>query len=368
MAAVASALEGPYSLTGLATRDLHEIVAETRYMADDLRGACLLVTGATGWFGTWLLEGLLALNRVESLDLSIVALSRWPDRFAKIHPALHAAAEITWIAGDVRDAQLSIDAPLTHVIHAATASSAAAATQPDVLFDTIVEGTRNVFACARRQRARRFLFVSSGAVYGRQSRGITRLAEASFDASSPVPDISKESDAYTRGKRKAESDLLAAMADGDPAVSIARCFAFVGPHMPFDTHFAIGNFIRDANEGWPIHIAGDGTPRRSYLYMSDLVVWLLVMLVYGVPGRGYNVGSPDAITVRALADRCAALASPSSSVVVAGRAGGFDYVPDVSRACGELGLSVGVSLDEAIARTVRWSASRDASVFHREVS
>lgn len=348
-------------LSGLDARDIDDVLRHGARFGHELRGARVLVTGATGWFGTWLLDALVALNRAGSLDLRIVALSRRPDAFAERHPELHAAGEIEWLAADVRDPDLAIAGPITHVMHAATEASAKLnVEEPDRMFDTIVSGTRNLLRAVARYRGVKILLVSSGAVYGVQPPGVARLAEDYRGA----PDVLDAGNAYAEGKRAAEQLAAIWHATRGLHITVARCFAFVGPHMPFGAHFAIGNFIRDALEGDEIHIKGDGKPLRSYLYMSDLVVWLLTILIEGRAMRPYNVGAEDALSVAALAARCARAGGRDVRVRIDGDpAGGRHYVPDTTRARDELGLVVRVPLDDAIGRTAAWKRLQHAAAF-----
>lgn len=339
----------------IIAEDIQAVFSRTQSLWPQLHRASIFITGATGFFGTWLLETLLAANREFSLGCRVIALSRDPARFATHAPHLARDPAITWLTGDVRDCAFPAG-DVTHIIHAATESTTNLnASDPQQMFDVCVDGALQVLAVAKEKKVSRMLFTSSGAVYGRQPPELSHIPE---DYPSG-PDPLDRRNAYAEGKRAAE--FLCGLAATDAAypvpVSIARCFAFVGPHLPLDRHFAIGNFIRDALAGGPIRIAGDGTPFRSYLYAADLVEWLLTILLRGKPGCAYNVGSEEAVSIRELAMRVARVAILPETAVTVGQpapvaAAGSRYVPCCRKACDDLQLTPATSLDEAIRRTI----------------
>jgi dTDP-glucose 4,6-dehydratase len=231
---------------------------------------------------------------------------------------------------------------------------------PSVYFETSVDGTRRVLDFAASSGARQLLLTSSGAVYGPQPPDCERLSENQTIAPSPE----NVDTAYGQGKRAAEFLCCAAHAETGLEAKIARCFAFVGPYLPLDSGFAIGNFIRDALDGDVIAVTGDGTPRRSYLYAADLALWLWTILLRGRPASPYNVGSERDVSIAELA-HIVAQAVSGSGVEIAQEpkpgAVAARYVPDTSRAAGELGLHTTVSLEEAIRRTVAWHRTNPPS-------
>jgi dTDP-glucose 4,6-dehydratase len=139
---------------------------------------------------------------------------------------------------------------------------------------------------------------------------------------------------------------------------VARLFAFVGPFLPLDEHFAVGNFIRDGLNGGPIIVKGDGQTVRSYQYPTDMVRWLWTLADKASPQRAYNVGSDVGLSMREIA---AGVARASGGIEVQILAAvdptkPIDrYVPDVNRVATELGLANDVEFDEAIRRTVAWN-------------
>jgi nucleoside-diphosphate-sugar epimerase len=333
--------------------DLGNILARTEPLWHDLRGGRILITGATGFFGCWLLESFAWANRRLGLGARAVALARHPE--VLVQKAYHLSSDpaITLHPADVRRGDFP-EGEFSHVIHAATAASAQLnRDSPLLMFDTIVEGTRRTLNLAIARSTSKFLFVSSGAVYGSQPPHLTHLGE-SFDGG---PDSLDRNAAYAEGKRAAEM-LCALSANPRLAVTIARCFAFVGPYMPLDAHFAIGNFISDALRGDVIRVKGDGSPFRSYLYASDLAVWLWTVLFQGKSGQAYNVGSEDALSIAAIANAVAAAVPRTVHVSFASgskpNGPAHRYIPSTARARTELGLTAEIPLYEAIRRTYDW--------------
>jgi dTDP-glucose 4,6-dehydratase len=194
------------------------------------------------------------------------------------------------------------------------------------------------------------LLTSSGAVYGPQPSELAAIPE---DWSGSPP-LAEPSTAYGQGKRAAEHLCALVGEQHGLETVVARCFAFVGPDLPLNVHFAIGNFIRDALTADAITVAGDGSPLRTYLDQSDLAHWLLTLLEHGRPGQAYNVGSDEVISIAALAHLVRDILAPEKPVHILGQpdpgAARNRYVPDIRKAQQDLGLSVTIPLAEAIRR------------------
>jgi nucleoside-diphosphate-sugar epimerase len=335
--------------------DLDHILDHTGTVWDELRGARLFITGGTGFFGRWLLETLVRANERLGLRASAVVLTRDGAAFRRHAPDLAADPAISLHAGDV--ARFGFPAGgFSHVLHMGSTSAVATFNHepPLAKFETIVHGTQRTLEFAVRCGARRFLYTSSGVVYGPQPADMTHVPEEYRGAPEPTDPAA----ALGHSKRAAEFLVAAYGEKHGFGASIARCFSFIGPHLQLDVHYAIGNFLRDALRGRPIEIRGDGTPRRSYLYSADMAIWLLTILCKGEPGRSYNVGSEEDVTIAELARRVARQAPSPVDVKIAGgrppaSAAPDRYVPSTRRARLELGLQPTVGLDDAIARTIR---------------
>lgn len=336
-------------------RDLDEILAQTADLWEPLRGHSLFITGGTGFVGTWLVEALAWADAKLQLDVRAVLLTRDPEKFRQKSSSVakHKAFEL--FRGDCIDFAFP-PGHFRYVIHAATEGPRPLSAEfPDSSFDFDVRSTRRVLEFARKTGAHKFLFTSSGAVYGTQPKDLPAVPEDFAGAPSPMDSKT----AYGQAKRA--SEFLCAMYARQFGfdVLIARLFAFVGPHLSLDG-YAVGNFLRDAMNGGPIRIESDGSTVRSYLYAADLAIWLWTILLRGESLRPYNVGSSRPITVRELAEKVAAGAGGNANVEVLGRpdVSATRYVPDTTRAQNELGLHAKVSLEESLKRTMEWHRIR----------
>lgn len=343
------------SLSSATVADDIQRIAQRLDLSRTLAGKHLLITGCTGFFGKWILATLADMNR-RGAAIIVTAVSRSPEKFLLDYPEYAKTGWITWLTGDVQSlSEATLASPVDLVLHAATDTLAGAHADPLRIFDTILNGARQVLELAVRTGARRVLFTGSGAQYGAITADQPVLESSSSACNSVLA-----SSAYAEAKR-AQETLAALYADRYGLdVILTRCFAFSGPGLALDGHFAIGNFVRDALWRDELVLQSSGRAMRSYLHGADLAGWLLTLLIKGHAGEAYNVGSDQGLTIAELAHRVMACIAPDKPVRILGQDGQGQarsyYVPDVQKAR-ELGLDIWTSLDESITSMARWARS-----------
>jgi UDP-glucuronate decarboxylase len=307
----------------------------------------ILITGGTGFFGLALLRYWKSLG---SDAPKVTILSRNPKSFQSKHPDLARLAQ--WVQGDVLQPNtLKSVENFTHIIHAAADSTIGPQLTPIDRYRQIVEGTQNVLEFAIDTGTTRFLLASSGGVYGPQPASLAKIPEEYFG----MPDPLDFRNSYSVAKRCAEHLCALYRERFGLLTVIARCFAFAGPDLPRNAHFAFGNFIRDALEKPHIVVAGDGSPIRTYMDQRDLAVWLMTILENGQPGEAYNVGSDIEVTISDLAHMVRDLISPQKRILVANQSTEPDfrnrYVPSIEKARRNLGLELRYELRDTIVKS-----------------
>lgn len=339
---------------GVAEDDLQLILDKTpANVWQALHGQRIFITGGTGFVGCWLLEALIWVNQQLALDLTLSVLSRQPGKFRTKAPHLANHPIVRLMQGNANDLE-SIREHYDIVIHAAT-DVVKTHVDPIIVFDDMVSGARQTLALAARSQARRYLLISSGAVYGCQPAEITHIPESYLGA----PDTMQSDSAYGQAKRVSEW-LVQCYADqlGIEA-KVARCFALIGPYLPLDAHFAVGNFINDGVSGRTIKVDGDGTAYRSYLYAADMTIWLLTILINGSCGQAYNLGSDKGITIGDLAEKVSNMVYGETNVSIGAlpmtNAHPQRYVPNTDKAKCELQLCEYTDLQSALRKTIDWT-------------
>lgn len=331
----------------IAAQDIELILASCGAELAELRGKSILLTGATGFVGSSLLESIIASNATVSaadacrlyLPTRSVALAQknWPQFFEQPH--------ITWLEWAKLDTCCN---SCDYIIHAASPTDPSSyQNEPLHTMNEIVSLTQRVLSFAVKTKVRRLLYVSSGAIYGCQPGDLQSIPEEY----SGGPNLQDSRSCYGEAKRFSE---LLCQVSGIPTV-VARLFTFIGPNQNLDGSFAAPDFIRQATTKHEIRIRDNGLSERTYCYSSDLVISIWKLLLRGEPGEAYNVGqSPPATTVLGLAQLIGQQVG-GVEVIVEGTSGDKSrprYIPDVGKLC-QLYRPC-ITLPEAVERTL-WS-------------
>lgn len=330
----------------------------------------IFITGGTGFIGKWLLDLFVWIKTAYQLKINLLVLTRNPKDFNKKFPEL--SKHIEFIKSDINETFKLPTCEVDYFIHGATSTDTKAIKKdPISCFHTIIDGTKNTLELARKLKIKRYLMISSGAVYGQQHMKTLHQAEEN----SCYININNSDSVYPEAKRAAE--LLTSLYHEQYGLhtTIARCYAFVGPFLPLNQHFAVGNFIYDLLYGSQILIKGDGTTLRSYMYAADLVYWLLALLLRGRANQAYNVGSDEKVSILELAKlvkKCGVeifsdlkLSPRNLKIEVLGKSKQIPperYVPSIELAKKELNLKLLTPLSMAIKETIKWHRLTNANV------
>ena len=335
--------------------DFRKVVAGSVSSVEMVRESCILVTGGTGFVGKWMAELVAFLNDEHGFNTKILLLSRNPHLLEVEAPHLMSREDISLITKDVRSI-IDIPEEVEWIVHAAgTPDNRVHASDPLRVMQVIAQGTMAVLEAATRlPHLNKVLNISSGLVYGYQPLDVLNVMETAFSGIN----CASVQTIYAEAKRFGESICAAYRNVQRLPIVTVRPFAFIGPYQLLDRPWAINNFIRDCLMGEPIRILGDGKTVRSYMYAADMAWWMLSILINGMPGTNYNIGSPVGITLRTLAEKILQITGGSKPIRVNLSNDSSDkstiFVPDVNLAEKTFRLGITMDIDAAIRRTIHW--------------
>ncbi len=313
-----------------------------------------LVAGGAGMIGSHLVDALLARgDEVVVVDNLITGRRRNLAHLA-------GNARFRLVVADVRGdlAATRAAGPFDRVYHLASpASPRDFARYPIETLTTNAEGTRRLLEIARADGVR-LLFASTSEVYGDpQTHPQPETYRGNVDPTGPRSP-------YDEGKRYGESLCLAAWRAEGVDVRIARLFNTYGPRSRLDDGRVVPNFCRQALAGGPLTLYGDGAQTRSLAYVADIVQGLIALMeANGLAGETFNLGCPDELTVRELAERVQAAAGCRCEIVTLPLPPDDPVrrCPDIARARRLLGWAPRTGLDEGLRLTLAAMAAEMCS-------
>jgi len=335
--------------------DLEGITTSCNKLFSEMHDSEIFLTGGTGFIGKWILETIKHANESMSLNIKVTILTRNSGIFKNQNMSLASHPKFSFVDGDI----LNFIPPkknFEYIIHAATDASAELNEKnPYAMFTTIVDGTKKMLDMAKAYKPRKFLYLSSGAVYGNQPFEMEKITE-NWNGSINCNDTKAT---YAEGKRAAEMLCSIYHKQHNINISIARIFALLGPYLTLGIHFAAGNFLLDALNNKKVIVKGNGLPVRSYLYSGDLMIFLFHLLLREEKNiNPYNIGSSESISIKCLAEKISKLVGNGEFEVLDHNDRGWNlgrYVPDTDKFSRDFNIGKTVSLDESIIRTAKWN-------------
>lgn len=316
-----------------------------------LKNKNIFLTGASGFFGIWMLSIFRELNENYDCGINVIALSRDPDNFLKNHPSF--VGKVNFIKSDIRNFSIGSQ-KIDYCFHMATTNASETFNNESQInkIDLLYEGTKNLMEQLISAGVKKIIFTSSGVTYGSLSS-----QDEYIESSTKAPITTETLSALGEGKRIAEYVIAYYCDKHKISFNIARCFSFVGPYLPLNLHYAIGNFIYNALNNDVITIKGTGNDVRSYLYIADAMIWLFKMLFSSKNNQIYNVGSSYKISIKDLAFKARDLISPKKEVIFLNQDNKNDnfkrsiYVPNNKKIKHDLQVDEWHNIDDSIKKT-----------------
>lgn len=331
----------------IITEDIESILADIRLIAHELEGKTVLISGGSGFIGKYFVGVFKKINetfekpcRVISVDTRAIAesdpniVSLWAD-VTKLPP---------------------IQEKIDYIIHAAgVASPYYYDKYPLETIDSAIEGARKLLMLAQEHKAKFFLF-STSEIYGDPE-----VLPTPETYNGNVQTIGARA-CYDESKRMAETITGIYAQKFGVSTNIVRPFNVYGPGMRSDDYRAMPTFIMKSLQGEPLPIYGNGKPTRSFCYITDAMVGFFQVLLRGIPGEVYNVGSDEReISMKELGDLFVSMVDTGATVNMIAAAPGYSIkepqrrLPDLTKIHTQLGYKAKVSLEEGIKRSLTWA-------------
>lgn len=276
---------------GILQEDL-DYIARSDIPFEKLKDSTVIITGATGLVGVSLIRALLCINRINKLNLKILALARNSEKAKKIFGNLLYRPDFRLIIGDIND-EIEIDCDVDYIIHCASiTASKVMINNPVETILTSFEGTKNILNLAKEKKCKSVVYVSSMEMYGSFINENNNVIETELGYVDPLAIRSN----YPESKRMCENMCVAYHSEYGVNVKIARLAQTFGAGILEGENRVFAQFAHSVIEGKDIILHTKGLSEGNYCYTRDTVIGLLIVLLKGENAEAYNIANPETHT------------------------------------------------------------------------
>jgi len=358
------------SASEVVRTDIEYILSSLRLELDQLAGNKILITGGAGFLGYYLVQSLLDYNKMHDKKdfINIVVYDNYVRGVPQWLINLKKNPQLKLVKYDITDPLSAITDHFSYIIHAASiASPTYYRKYPLQTMDANVKGLRNLLEYSLRQKEegkplKSFLFFSTSEIYGDPSPSHIPTPETyRGNVSCTGPRA-----CYDESKRYGETLCVTFAEEFNIPVTIARPFNNYGPGLKITDRRVIPDFMRDVLQDKNIKLFSDGSPSRTFCYITDAIIGYFKILVNGKAGEPYNIGlSEPEITIKDLAEKTISVGQSLldySGKLEFATSNDPGYLvdnpnrrcPDITKAQEQLGYEPKVDLEEGLYRNLLW--------------
>lgn len=259
-------------------------------------GKSVLVTGANGFIPSYIIYTLCGLNEILEKPINIIALVRNRKKAENKFKSLISHPNFKLIVSDVSDAKLNEHVDI--IIHAASqASPKYYGKDPVGTLKANTIGTYNMLEQTVQQKAEKFLYVSSGEVYGVLD-GSVPVIDEEYTGNVDVTDVRS---CYAESKRMGENMCVCFSHQFNIHTNMIRLSHTYGPGISLDDGRVFADFANCAVNNKNIVLNSDGSAKRSFLYISDMITAMFKILLKAPSGEAYNIAAETQTSILGLA-------------------------------------------------------------------
>jgi len=276
--------------SSIVAEDIERLMLDLRDVLPRFDGTTVLVTGASGFLMSYIVETLMRWNQVgASKPCRVITLDNFktglPERLAHFK----GASDLVFLRHDIVE-PLTVGEPVHYIVHGASIASPMVYRQfPIETIDANVNGTRYMLELSRAKAVRGIIVMSTSEIYGDP---IPEFIPTPEDYRGNVSCTGPRA-CYDEGKRMAETLAMTWRRLYGTPVKTIRPFNVYGPGLRLDDQRVLPDFVSCVLAGKPIELLSDGAPTRSFCYITDATALMIRMLTADIAGEPLNVGNDE---------------------------------------------------------------------------